>query len=846
MVTGGHLFGYQIPRLDLKFKFEHKESGNIYRVALNEHPDAQNQLVIVNKKKKVKCFEYNPEITKLIEMKIEDLVMLDLTDSIGWYGNIFCYATKKKVFFINVTDGLCMTQPLESNCVKSVSGSWLIYTDCLGVFITETNSVKTQNPMYFSPKTLINIGIYKNFVISLHDSLICFFDANDSSQIQEIQFEHGSVGKFLAVGQKRLFYVLNSYQDKSSACYQIWELKELAFEKQISKLLNEDKIEEALNILNNNISSSSEEKPKRIEQFFIDCSWTYLKKSDFDNAYKYGKLANFNPYEFIYLFRNILGVKIYHEEIKELDKKGGVCIIESITQSNDNMLNDSLKMLMDLLQDKRNLILNTYEIPKDNLKRMFFITSEHALINLSNSKTDFPLYSIFEIINTTLIKINVRRKENMKKVWEIIDYQSFSCDWEDLENFLIKESNDESRIAYAYINEKRGKFSESLKIWQEYGNKDNSNNILSKEAMERTKTILKVSQDKNLFHEYIQWVIVKYPKEAFDLFMSTEIVNVDYFFSTIISAVDKTNPHLNLKEKFLEFYIENGCNTERHHTILSELYVDKIFKIKKPDTTFESSLIDGNLKLYLDKFDKLIKTSHCYNKNHILDKVRSTWMIEQEIYLYSKLSLHNDALNKLVSIGIQQNDFSKAEKYCQDIQPDKPDIFADLFKILAENYQLNSSGVKTGKNDNEKKIFEKIAITYQKEMLNILKKFGDSQTLDPFVVLQQLPSDWTIADQSLYEYLTKIMKSYTHMGNKYKIARSLSEMAVIYKEKDLIDAKNKSVNIGNETVCEYCKKKIGNTIFCVYPNMKIYHHKCAQSPNICPTSRIDFSKKQYL
>ena len=42
------------------------------------------------------------------------------------------------------------------------------------------------------------------------------------------------------------------------------------------------------------------------------------------------------------------------------------------------------------------------------------------------------------------------------------------------------------------------------------------------------------------------------------------------------------------------------------------------------------------------------------------------------------------------------------------------------------------------------------------------------------------------------------------------------------------------------------QKKNGSTIFVVYPNMKVYHSKCAPNPNIDPVTGVDFSKKNML
>ena len=67
-------------------------------------------------------------------------------------------------------------------------------------------------------------------------------------------------------------------------------------------------------------------------------------------------------------------------------------------------------------------------------------------------------------------------------------------------------------------------------------------------------------------------------------------------------------------------------------------------------------------------------------------------------------------------------------------------------------------------------------------------------------------------------------------------------MDLVYQSKTLGEMKNKNIVVDNDTICELCRKKIGTTIFVVYPNMKIYHSKCAPNQNVCPITKIDFSK----
>lgn len=863
ILSNGQLFAYTISNLGLRFKFENKEVGSIHKISINNLNSSQ--VLIINKKKKVKCFSYNPEALKLEDMKVEELSVYELPEIIEWHGLWFCYANKKKVFFVNVNDGKTLVQEIETSFIKSVNNSWLLSTSGIGIFM-ELNVPKNVNPITFA-RPLVGLNVYKNYIIALHETAVTVYDSNDSSQVQEINIPSGSIGKYLIIGQNKLFYITVSYNDKKDkevTAFNIYELKEVAYDIQILKLLNENKMEEALNIFNNNIPSSREEKPSQLEKFFLNSAWACIKKADFMKAYQYAKLTRFNPFEFMYLFTGLLNIPIIHEDqelknsilpsidslINAFDRSSssmsGIVTRDSLTnfKREDEKEKEAIEMLGSLLNEKRNFLINSYDIPKDNFRKIPFLNADNALISITNN--DVILQKILEVISTVLIKVYVKLDMPTKKIWDVIDYDFFNCDWDELESFLYKENKDVSKITLAYLNEKRAKYEDALKTWQEYGNKVETDAAYSREACERTKVILKTATDKRLFHDYIQWMLSKFPVSAFDLFKQTEIVPVEYFYSTIIGAVDKVQSNLNLKEKFLEYYINSGSANERYHTILLENYIERLFKIKNFDSPLEYTTTDGNLKQYLDKFDRMLRNTNIYNKSHILEKIKGSWLIDQEIYLYSKLSMHEEALNKLVNIGVETNDFEKVETYAKNLIPEKPDILADFFKILSEGYNSYVANSKTTKSETEKKNLENIAAIYQKEILIILKKFGDNKTLDPFTVLQQIPSEWILSDRSLYEYLTKVMKNYTHMSNKYNIARNMSEMDAYIKEKEIAEVKDKAIYIGHETTCEFCRKKIGSGVFCVYPNMKVFHVKCASNPNVCPVTRIDFSKKKVV
>ena len=132
-------------------------------------------------------------------------------------------------------------------------------------------------------------------------------------------------------------------------------------------------------------------------------------------------------------------------------------------------------------------------------------------------------------------------------------------------------------------------------------------------------------------------------------------------------------------------------------------------------------------------------------------------------------------------------------------------------------------------------------------MLKILKVYGTIDNLDPLFVLNYTNEHINLCENNdFFNYLTNVVTEFTEEGNKYKIAKNLSGMGLIYKEKEALDYKKKYVTIDSEKICDLCKKKIGNTIFVVYPNLRVYHSKCAVNYNIDPMTGVDFSKKKCI
>ena len=175
--------------------------------------------------------------------------------------------------------------------------------------------------------------------------------------------------------------------------------------------------------------------------------------------------------------------------------------------------------------------------------------------------------------------------------------------------------------------------------------------------------------------------------------------------------------------------------------------------------------------------------------------------------------------------------FKQVERYCGENFKRKNDIYLDLFKKVLDRYKNSTDYYKQ---------------LYQDELLNILKCYGSLDKLDILYALENIPDDFDICEGELHEYLSTAVQEFIQMTNTHKFSKSISEMALLYKEKELYDTKDQGILIEKNTVCHLCRRPLDSSIFVVYPNKRIFHQKCAPNSNICPLTGVDFSKKSII
>ena len=868
-LVNGEIFVYKLPKLELISELKAKDP--IVSIAINATDFSDtHRILTVNKKKKIKLYELDLIGKSFIENKTDtSLSVIDIPDKYQWYGDIFVYYTVKAkktviswlIISQNITKSMNDLDVTNIQYVngKAIDGGTIAITPDLALFL-DVGTVKSLSPIPLVNVTVVDITEVKNFIIFLEKNIFRVYMPNEQNIYASVQHEklpQNEEGYILVDNQARLIYISKQELGNNQCKHFFYYVTETPYTQVNIKLLSSGQFDEALAKINDNVGSCDENKEAIIEQYYLDCAWNCVRLNQYEKAYQYCHLTNFDPFEFCYLFQTMLELQILHtdkeKEIKEnLSKNQISSFMMKDTSGNKDLFKQAKRFLYKILLAKRKYFLTKFDFPKDNDKTIKFADSKFSIIDLSKSTTKIKLIDMLDYINVTLIKIMIENEHSPKEIAAIIDHNSFECkgfcDFSE-DKYFVKEGSNR-RCALAYLYEKKGEFEKALKVWKSYGSVTQTKfAMLISEARERTAKIFKAFQkdEKNktsnlkLFEEYIKWILTKEPEKAFKIAIDAstpldkttpEFITIDFFLETILPKVGNKEKELELKEKFLVFLDCHSPSTI-YQTMLIEIYIDKLFKIYP--SSFTAGEFTGEAKRYRDLLlFALQKPDSVYNKSKILERIKDSWLKEEEIYLYSELKMFNEALNKLLLQATSAStipNFEQVEKFCDDNLSNKSDIFSNLLTKIIE--------LKAKAEPGKEKVFDD-------EILNILNKYGDVNKLDPVFAFQNIPTNMNVSQDSiLSKYIEKVFKQYTSLTNKYKIARNISDMALIYKEKEVLEEKHKGVFIENETTCCLCNKKIGNT-FVIYPNMKLFHPKCATNLSVCPSTGCDFSKKKAI
>ena len=888
-LSGGTIYIYELPTfLDITSKDESKDFKDISRIVQNKDPKKDNEILIITKKKKIQFFFYHTELRRLApnEYVEKDGIPLILNldenpEKLIWYGDNICYYTKnEKVYFINLlkNNGIWEKKVTIENTpaenIVYVNNSWMIQQVTIGVYFDLKGQAMTKNTLNFQIgedfPVLIDLEVLNDFhVFVLTEKNIMIFETNEGQLMQTLNIDNNSPEfnkKFLSLGKNKVFFVTSNKKDEKSKdfIYRIWEARELTFEKQIKVALKSNQIEKAFNLLNSKLEYN-EDKFKFLESFYCDCGWICMNKKT-EEGYKkaggYFGLFNFNPFELIYHFIKLLKIKPIHEgfdNINKLPPEVNNCQIYSDEKNLDSATKAALDMLVKVLHIKKTYILQnnqiintvkekgkkkTFQSIKNNI--LTFESSENCSINLQDVQPiDIKLFETIDIINEALVNAMVLLGYDISYIEEIINDDKHTHSYS--EEFLKNINTFTSNMALACIYKKNQKYSEAFLLLEPYiDNFDKSEQYLK--AVSLLKKILiqfgANTEYTELFKKGIKILLKYHYNIAFEVILYNELIGIDEVLNNILPESNDPN-EINKREMFLKIVCDDkNYSNGKYQTMYMEIFIKKLFAQKESKFFPKNKEEEKEFpKEYLD-LKELIKKYEDYDISLLLNLVQNSWMYDIEIYLLSQSKKNDEAIQLLLNLfksGIKT--FEDIREFCRINYSKDMEIFQKYFKKLREQY------------DNKENKDTKL--TYKKEMLKLIDLFISGELLDkevaknknkleilnilnPKEIISSIPSDWKLNEplddtqkdknnnRTIFNLMHFYLKEYTILNNNYKRLENLAKMDLTYKQKQLLDLRDKHISLDVNSSCYLCGKKItNNTPLMIYPNGHVYHAKCS-------------------
>lgn len=807
--------------------------------ALNEHQKYLGDIVIISKKKEGILIKYDIKQSKFYQQQ-NTFNVPEVPICIAWLDKCIFVAYNKKEYGIINSENfqvMTLTIPISPNPYIKVTNNdevLLVTANNVGIYIGLDGQIKQKSTLSLSQKPVISMATLGSYLLVLFENMIQVFNINDSKLLQEIPFN--STGKCLSSSTNKIFFASNS---------EILYLYLTPFDIQIQKCLLQCRVDDAFSIFNQHVTPIDPDRPRKLEQLKADAVWALLKDMQFKAAKNHLLEINFDLREILILFPEYISSSKKLLDNQKKYSTMSLTLYESLSEKFPNKkeevnkeLQKNLKLakefLMEVLEHKRSSFITGYP----NLKEILsFVTS-----NQNFNQAKFPntqVIDLLELIDFALIKMYADLALTEKLKFFFTNNKIYCRDMlTELEACLLPFKTSNGAI-YAKFCENFGKIKECLETWKQMSKSPEQKQ--SDEACEETVKCLKTINDRKLIFETLKWLLPRNQPIGCKVFpnISEELISPDQMLNFF---TEFDNPQLIsvLKEKYLEILVnDKKIDDERFHTSLALYYLEILFKYKPKDQDIGGQITDPKIVAYQKKFSEFLKNPNAkYRAITILEKIKDSWLIHDEIFLYGKENQHKKALKKLV----KEREFAYAEQYCaektQNLLTELFDIYITLLKDISKALQENP-------NDPKKQNYYDFI---KKTINDFLKKYATHSELDPITVLEKIPDDWILEEKGnydgLYAFLSSVTSYTLNQKRNMKCAKHISEMDLINVEYNLTKAKKANIKITTEKNCSVCHRRIGDKVFVIYPNGVVAHHTCIsnKAQSICPVTGQNFEK----
>ncbi|CDS07231.1 hypothetical protein LRAMOSA01180 [Lichtheimia ramosa] len=610
------------------------------------------------------------------------------------------------------------------------------------------------------------------------------------------------------LNQGKLVYVASTSQ--------IWRLTPYSFTTQIEQLVEMQEYREAISLLEQIdavLVDNKEEKLKSIRTLYAH---DLFRRGQYDTALATFQELDTDPADVICLYPEMISGSLARsthqgqddeevasnsarkkktEELGEEHQSSRPASVISARSKTSNTikqsepvsltglnLHDAVSYLIRFLTEKRTRLSKKLSTSSPRS------SSHNSLGQLQSDEEEAKLLRQATLVDTALLKSYMMTNDAL--VGPLLRVQNH-CDVQECETILSEKKKYKELVD---LYNCKGLHAQALDLLERLGRQSEGPlrgvlptiRYLQRLGLEQFDLVLK----------YSKWVLEKDAEHGMDIFID-DLAEVETF------PRDKVLHHLetisgDLAIQYLEYIIHELRDTlPDFHNKLAIAYLNKITDEQSQDTIKKSQLRNRMLAF-------LMESTH-YRAEKILPRLPLEDLFEERAILLSRIGQHDQALDIYV---YKLKNYSMAEEYCTKVYREDP--------VKGERMYLTLLRVYLQPKHHEQPLLQ--------PALDLLAHHGSH--INASEVLAILPLSTGL--HGLFPFFEKYIRETNKRRNMDMIVRNLLKAEQIQVEEQLTYFQSRAVKITEDRMCPQCNKRIGNSVFAVFPNGIVVHYSCKE------------------
>ncbi|ORY95714.1 CNH domain-domain-containing protein [Syncephalastrum racemosum] len=613
--------------------------------------------------------------------------------------------------------------------------------------------------------------------------------------VQQIELANA---RFL--NQGKLVYVASNTQ--------IWRFTPYSFTTQIDQLVENEEYQEAVSLLEQIDAVLVENKEEKLRSIRTLYAHLLFKRGEYDKALSLFQELDTYPAEVIRLYPELISGPLASPPDEISVEEDNESLLSPVRKKKEEEEKEKEKekespsrpaSILSARSGQTSKTSNTQQnkpanVPLQGLNLhdavsyliRFLTDKRQRLSKKLAAEEDEDLLREAALVDTTLLKSYMMTNDAL--VGPLLRVQNH-CDVQECETIL---SN-------------RKKYKELVDLYNCKGLHGSALDLLAKLGQQNEGTLRGVvptirylqrlgPEHFELVLKYSRWVLEKDPKHGMDIFIDDLAEVETYPRNNVLTHLQSISDDLAIQ--YLEYIIDELHDTlPDFHNRLAIAYLDKTLAEQDPEQKQELR----------QKFLAFLTHSTHYRAEKVLPRLPMNDLFEERAVLLSRIGQHDQALDIYV---YKLKNYSMAEEYCTKLYNEDP--------VKGEKIYLTLLRVYLQPSNNDKPLLE--------PALDLLAHHGSH--IDASQVLAILPLGTRL--HGLFPFFEKYIREANKERNMDLVVKNLLKAEQLQVEEQLMRYRSRAVKITEDRMCPQCNKRIGTSVFAVFPNGTVVHYSCKE------------------